>query len=156
VIVGAPAQLTFNLQPGNSTSRQCLNGPPVVYVLDQAGNLVTGDNNTVVTLSLDNPPAGAGTLKGNLSVKAFGGIARFEEVMIDQGAAVLTYQLKATAPVPDPTQPGQTREATVSSNTCPAPSASARSRRVPWRRTRRSASWFSCPASTASRTTPTT
>jgi hypothetical protein len=51
VVVGAPARLLFNQQPGNSSSRQCLNGPPVVYVLDEAGNLVTGDNGTVVVLS---------------------------------------------------------------------------------------------------------
>src|SRR5262249_9105267 len=37
VLVGPPAQLVYSLQPGTSGLMTCLQGPPVVNVLDSAG-----------------------------------------------------------------------------------------------------------------------
>ncbi len=61
---------------GSSGAGQAFSTQPVLYEEDQYGNLVTGDNTTVVTAQL----SGGGQLGGAASVAVQGGIATFTDL----------------------------------------------------------------------------
>jgi hypothetical protein len=70
-----PYQLVIHLQPSpTATAGEPFAVQPVIYVEDQHGNLVTGDNTTQVTASL---AAGTGPLLGTTTVTVSGGVATF-------------------------------------------------------------------------------
>ena len=62
---------------GTATAGTAFSTQPVIYEEDQLGNLATGDNTTVVTVSL---AAGAGPLQGTLTETVTGGIATFNDL----------------------------------------------------------------------------
>ncbi len=71
----AASQLVIVQQPSSTaTAGQAFATQPVVYEEDQFGNLLTGDNSTVVTAMLN---TGAGPLQGTTAVTVSGGVARF-------------------------------------------------------------------------------
>jgi hypothetical protein len=75
VITPAPSKLVIHTAPSTTaTAGQPLAVQPVIYEEDQSGNLITADNNTVVTASL---ASGAGPLQGTVSVTVVGGVATF-------------------------------------------------------------------------------
>jgi hypothetical protein len=75
----AATQLAIHQQPSPTAAvGQPFPTQPVVYVEDQYGNLVTGDNATVVTARL---ASGAGPLQGTLSVTVKGGVAAFTDLV---------------------------------------------------------------------------
>jgi hypothetical protein len=51
-------------------------------VVDQFGNLLTGDNTDMVTISIGTNPSG-GTLSGTVTVTVVNGIATFDDLSID-------------------------------------------------------------------------
>ncbi len=77
----APAtayQLVVETQPSSTaTAGVAFSTQPVIYVEDQFGNLETGDNSTVVTVSLG---SGNGALLGTTSVTVRGGVAAFSNL----------------------------------------------------------------------------
>ena len=67
--------LVIHTQPSSTaTAGRAFATQPVVYLVDQNGNLETGDNSTVVTVSL---ASGTGSLQEPTSVTVKGGIATF-------------------------------------------------------------------------------
>ena len=88
VTPAAASTLAFGQQPTSNTAGSTLS-IITVRVLDPYGNLVTGDNSDVVTLSLP-----SGTLGGTATETVSGGIATFANLSI---AATGTYTLTAAA-----------------------------------------------------------
>ena len=80
----AASQLVISTQPSpTATAGMAFSTQPVVYIEDQYGNLVTGDNTTQVTAT--SLPMGSGPLQGTTTVTASGGIATFTNLADDNG-----------------------------------------------------------------------
>ena len=110
--------------------------------VDQYGNLVTGDNSTVLTVSL---ATGAGTLAGPTSVTAVGGVASFDYLGSTRPACSRS-QFAGGGPArrslrPDDGQPGPGVEPSRSSRGRPAASSRATPSARRSRPTTRSATW---------------
>jgi hypothetical protein len=91
------AQWVFQTQPYASvTAGNPLTDPIVLQEADQFGNLVSGDNSTVVTASL---ATGSGTLKGTTSVTVVGGVASFDDIEVDK-AGTVTLQFSGGSAAP--------------------------------------------------------
>jgi hypothetical protein len=89
----APSALVMHTQPSQTaTAGQAFTTQPVVYELDQFGNLVTTDNTTQVTASLR---TGAGPLLGTTTVTVSGGIATFTN-LTDDKAEIITLMFTGT------------------------------------------------------------
>ncbi len=68
-------KLVLHTQPsGIASAGQAFGVQPVIYAEDANGNVVTGDNSTVVTVAL---ATGSGPLQGTLTATVVGGIATF-------------------------------------------------------------------------------
>ena len=82
-----PYQLVLETQPSSSaTAGQPFPTQPVIYVEDQAGDLVVGDSTTQVTVSLR---TGTGPLLGTTTVTASGGIATFTNLTDDKAESII-------------------------------------------------------------------
>ena len=94
----ATGQLAIHTQPSpTATAGLPFSTQPVVYVEDQFGNLVTGDNTTQVTVT--SLPSGSGPLQGTTTVTVSGGIATFTN-LADNTAETITLHF-TSAPVAD-------------------------------------------------------
>jgi hypothetical protein len=89
----AADHLVFLQQPSDTAAGQMISPAVVVAVVDQFGNVETGDNSDTVTLSLGINPGG-GTLSGTLMVTVVDGMATFTDLSIDQVG--VAYTLHAT------------------------------------------------------------
>jgi hypothetical protein len=86
--------LAINTQPSpTATAGAAFGTQPVVYIEDQFGNLVTGDNSTQVTAA--SLPIGSGPLQGTMTVTASGGIATFTS-LADNTAETITIQFTSS------------------------------------------------------------
>ncbi|HZO34542.1 MAG TPA: HD domain-containing phosphohydrolase [Gaiellaceae bacterium] len=94
VTAGTPAQLVFSTDPTNTTSLAPISPAVRVSVEDAAGNAVTSDSSTTVTVAVGSNP-GAGTLGGALTQTAQNGVATFSTLTLDKAAA--GYTLTATS-----------------------------------------------------------
>src|SRR5262249_50749637 len=88
----AADHLGFGVQPSNTVAGVSISPAVPVRVLDQSGNLVTGDPSTVPVAIGTN--AGGGTLSGTATVAAVGGVATFSTLSIDKTGT--GYTLAAT------------------------------------------------------------
>jgi hypothetical protein len=93
VSAGAPAQLAFSVQPGDTDAGQAISPAVVVQVLDEDGNLVIGDDSTQIELALAAGPGGA-TLSGGGPVTVSDGEASFDSLAIDLTGS--GYRLEAS------------------------------------------------------------
>jgi hypothetical protein len=93
VTLAAADHLLFLQQPSDTVAGQTIGPAVMVAVVDQFGNIETGDNNDTVTLSLGTNPGG-GTLSGTLTVTVVNGVATFSDLSIDQAGG--GYTLHAT------------------------------------------------------------
>jgi hypothetical protein len=91
----APDHLLFLQQPTDTAAGQTIGPAVMVAVVDQFGNVETGDNSDTVTLSIGVNPDG-GTLRGTLTVTVSGGIATFSDLSIDRAGAGYTLHAMAT------------------------------------------------------------
>ena len=74
----AASQLVIYTQPSpTATAGTAFATQPVLYIEDMYGNLRTGDNNSIVTASLE---TGTGPLQGTKTVNVSGGIATFTDL----------------------------------------------------------------------------
>ncbi len=91
-VIASP-ELEIHTEPSASvTAGQVFATEPVIYVEDQNGNLLTGDNTTQVTALLR---VGAGPLLGTTTVTVSGGIATFANLADDKAGTII---LLFTAP----------------------------------------------------------
>jgi hypothetical protein len=89
----AADHLLFLQQPSNTAAGQTINPAVMVAVVDQFGNVVSGDNTDAVTLAIGVNPSG-GTLSGTLTLTVVNGVATFSHLSID--LAGVGYTLHAT------------------------------------------------------------
>ena len=82
VVPAAANHLAFGVQPSATTAGVAISPAVTVQVLDQFGNLVTGDTSNVTVAIGTNPSAG--TLSGTKTVAASGGVATFSTLSIDK------------------------------------------------------------------------
>ena len=107
----APSKLVIHTDPSTTaTAGQQFSVQPVIYEEDQFGNIITGDNATVVTASL---ATGAGPLAGTTSVTVIGGVATFTN-LADKMAETISLDFTAAGLTAGPTrkhrrQPGNSR-----------------------------------------------
>jgi hypothetical protein len=91
ISAAAAAQLAFTTQPPpTATAGVAFVTQPVVYVEDQYGNLITGDNSTQVTAVTYQ--IGSGPLQGTTTITASGGIATFTN-LADNKAETTSLQV---------------------------------------------------------------
>jgi hypothetical protein len=95
----AADHLVFLQQPSDTAAGQTI-PTVIVAVVDQFGNVVTGDNTDTVTLSLSTNPAG-GTLSGTLAVTVINGMATFSDLSIDQPGVGYTLHATVGGGLPD-------------------------------------------------------
>jgi hypothetical protein len=93
MLAAAPTNLVITTNALGAPAGAAFINQPVIAVRDASGNTVTGDNTTVVTMTVS---AGAATT-GTVSVTAVNGIATFADVGI-AGLADTTYELTFAAP----------------------------------------------------------
>jgi hypothetical protein len=86
-------------QPMGTMAGQTIS-PVVVAVVDQYGNVETGDNSDTVTLSLGVNPS-SGTLGGTLTVTVNGGIATFSDLSIDRAGVGYSLHVHVGGGLPD-------------------------------------------------------
>ncbi len=79
---GLPSQLTVSQQPGSVQAGQTILPAPAFTIRDALGNQVTSATNTVTVGIGTN--AGSGTLLGNVTATASGGVATFTNLSIDK------------------------------------------------------------------------
>ena len=93
ITVSSTDDLVFTNQPTTTTAGQTIAGPTGVQVsIENAiGQVVTGDNSTMVTIALS-----SGTLNGTLTEEAVGGVVTFPNLSINTAAT--GYTLMASAP----------------------------------------------------------
>jgi hypothetical protein len=78
----AAASLAFVQPPTGTMAGHTISPAVMVAVVDAYGNVETGDNSTMVTLSIGHNPSG-GMLHGTLAMTVSGGIATFTDLSID-------------------------------------------------------------------------
>lgn len=100
-LAGTPYQLSLATPPSQAALNETWSTQPVLHVLDVDGNLVTGDNTTVVTIARVGA-APTGSISGSTSITASGGIVRFTNLLVSGTAAgdagTFTWRFSATNP----------------------------------------------------------
>src|SRR5271157_4458049 len=82
----AVGKLVIQTQPSASaTAGVAFSTQPVIYEEDHFGNLETGDNSTVVTVS---PTGGSGPVQGTTSITLNGGVAAFSNLADDMASTL--------------------------------------------------------------------
>ncbi|MFA5183140.1 MAG: Ig-like domain-containing protein [Syntrophales bacterium] len=89
----AANKLIFTTQPATTSAGSLLTPAVVVAIKDQYDNLVTGDNSTAVSLTLDTNPGG-GSLFGSTTITAVSGEARFNDLYLNKNG---DYRIRAEA-----------------------------------------------------------
>ena len=124
-ITSAPSKLVIHTVPSTTaTAGQQFPAQPVIYEEDQFGNIITGDNATMVTASL---ASGAGPLEGTTSVTVIGGVATFTN-LADKLAETISLNFSAAGLTAGPTANIVVSPATPSKlviHTQPSPTATA-------------------------------
>jgi hypothetical protein len=100
VVAAAADHLVFLQPPTDTAAGQTISPAVTVAVVDQYGNVVTGDNSDSVTLSLGNNPGG-GTLSGTVTVTVVNGVAAFGDLSIDMPGVGYTLHVSIGGAVPD-------------------------------------------------------
>ena len=93
-IPATATQLVFAVPPSDALVLQVISPPVEVVVRDQFGNTVTNWS-TDVTMALGRNPLGTGLLLGTTSAPPAGGVAKFDNLLVDVVAA--GYTLLATS-----------------------------------------------------------
>jgi hypothetical protein len=99
ISAAAADHLLFLQQPTDTAAGQTIS-PVIVEVVDQFGNVVTGDNTDTVTLSIGVNPSG-GTLSGTLTVTVSGGVDTFGDLSIDMAGGGYTLHATIGGSLPD-------------------------------------------------------
>jgi hypothetical protein len=95
ITAGTASKLAFHVQPSRTNAGSGITPEVKVAVQDAAGNTVTGDNTTPVTIALGSNP-GSGTLSGTKTVTAAAGLATFSGLSINKAASGYTLTSTST------------------------------------------------------------
>ena len=91
----SPAGLVFSSQPASTVANMILSPSIMVTVIDSFGNVVPGNPQSTVTISIGTNPGG-GVLSGSTIVNTFSGVATFNNLRIDKAGN--GYTLVANVP----------------------------------------------------------
>jgi hypothetical protein len=94
-INAANNHLVFNQQPSNTVAGQSMSPALTVAIVDQSGNVLTGDNTDTVTMAIGTNPSG-GTLSGTLTVTVSSGVATFSDLSINKAGSGYTLAASST------------------------------------------------------------
>jgi streptogramin lyase len=102
VITPAAADHLVFLQPPTDTAAGQTISPVSVAIVDQYGNVETGDNSDAVALSIGvDPSGGLATLSGTLTMAVVNGVATFGDLSIDMLGMGYTVHATVGGGVPD-------------------------------------------------------
>ncbi|HEX9581643.1 MAG TPA: invasin domain 3-containing protein, partial [Gemmatimonadales bacterium] len=101
ITVGAPAKLSFTVEPSNATAGGSIAPALKVAVQDVGGNLVTSATNSITLAILNDPSTGTATLGGTVAQPAVGGIATFANITVNKAFNGYTVRATATGLAPD-------------------------------------------------------
>lgn len=76
--------INYSVQPSLVPAATTFGTPLTIEVLDQNGSLLTNDNTTQITLSLNPPPDSTATLGGTLTATAVNGIVTFDDLSVSE------------------------------------------------------------------------
>jgi N-acetylneuraminic acid mutarotase/S-adenosylmethionine hydrolase len=85
----AADHLAFTQQPTDSVAGQSISPAVTVAIVDQFGNVLTGDSSDSVTVAIGTNPSG-GTLSGTLTVTVSNGVATFGDLSINMAGSGYT------------------------------------------------------------------
>jgi hypothetical protein len=100
IVPAAADHLVFLQQPTDTMAGHTISPAVMVAMVDQFGNVETGDNTDVVTLSLSTNPGG-GTLSGTLTMTVSGGLATFSDLSINLPGVGYTLHASVGGGLPD-------------------------------------------------------
>jgi hypothetical protein len=99
IVPAAADHLVFLQQPTDTMVGQTMS-PVMVAVVDQYGNVETGDSSDMITLSIGVNPGG-GTLSGTFTVTVVNGLATFGDLLIDMPGMGYTLHASIGGALPD-------------------------------------------------------
>lgn len=94
--LGKASQIVFDTEPGNGAAGELISQQPIVKLLDENGNLVTGgpDSTALITLEMSVDTPTVGSLRGTVSMNAVGGVASFQDVYLQESGAKIINAVK--------------------------------------------------------------
>lgn len=98
--LGAADRLLFSVQPGNGQTDVPLTQQPIVHILDENDNIVSGgpDATALITLEVSVTSPTSGTVRGTFAINAVGGIASFTDIfMQESGVKVISARKEDTS-----------------------------------------------------------
>ncbi len=98
--LGSADRLVFLTQPGNAAAGDLLNVQPVVHVLDENNNIVSGgpDATALITLEISTASPTGGTVRGTFAINAVAGVATFNDIFFEEaGSKILTAKKSDTS-----------------------------------------------------------
>jgi hypothetical protein len=101
--LGRADKIVFGVQPGNADAGAPLTSMPVVRVLDENDNIVSGgpDAEAFITLTVAVTSPTGGTVRGTATVTAIAGVANFADLFMQEaGIKVLTATKSDTSSAP--------------------------------------------------------
>ncbi len=97
VALGQADRLVFVTEPGNAQSGELLTQQPVVHVLDENDNIVSGgpDSTALITLTVSVASPTTGSVRGTFAVNAVAGVATFTDLYIEEAGLKILSATKA-------------------------------------------------------------
>ncbi len=95
--LGRAESLVFATQPGNAQAGQILTQQPVVRVLDENGNIVSGgpDATALITLEIAPTSPSSGSVGGTFAINAVAGVATFTGINFEESGLKIISARKA-------------------------------------------------------------
>ncbi len=101
--LGQADHLVFSVQPGNAQAGENLSQQPVVRVLDENDNIVSGgpDATALITLEIATSSPTGGTVRGAFAINAVAGVATFSGINFQEsGLKILSARKADTSSLP--------------------------------------------------------
>ncbi|MCB0389702.1 MAG: fibronectin type III domain-containing protein [Bdellovibrionales bacterium] len=94
--LGKASQIVFETQPGNGAAGEALSQQPVIKLLDENDNLVTGgpDATALITLEVSVNTPTVGSVRGTVAINAVGGVATFTDIFFQESGAKILNAIK--------------------------------------------------------------
>lgn len=96
VPLGSADRIAFATQPGNASAGDVFSQQPIVQILDENGNIVSGgpDSNALISLLIAPSSPTTGAVQGTFAVNAVGGVATFSDINIREAGIKILQATK--------------------------------------------------------------
>jgi hypothetical protein len=98
--LGKAKELVFEVQPGNAAAGEVMLQQPIVRIIDENGNIVSGgpDSTALITLEVSDDSPTVGTVRGIATVAAVAGVAYFSDINFQEaGIKIVTAKKNDTS-----------------------------------------------------------